>query len=377
MLKAPEVVVLIPSLHPDHLLTEYVDDLVAHGFSRILVVDDGSGPEYQELFQGLTTRPGCEVIGYPVNGGKGHALKHGMAYIQEHYPDALGIVTADSDGQHTAPDLLKVANELVQHPGELIIGSRDFKADNVPAKSRMGNRLTSFFFAVLYGRWLPDTQTGLRGFSMELVPLMRSVEGERFEYEMNMLIHCAGHHVPFRKVGIQTIYIEENRRTHFRPFHDSVRIYAQLFKNFFKYASASGLSTLLDILLFLTLDRLVLPAVGLDPHALLIRGLTWQVLLANGIARACSATFNFRVNRSFVFQVGKVKGAFPRYLMLAVLVYLVSSTLISNLNLWLGVDRTLLKVIVDTLLFFVNYRLQRSWVFRSGHAERTKHETAS
>lgn len=377
MQKAPEVVVLIPSLHPDHLLTEYVDDLVAHGFSRILVVDDGSGPEYAELFQGLTERPGCEVIGYPVNGGKGHALKHGMRYIQEHYPDAPGIVTADSDGQHTAPDLLKVATELTAYPDALIIGSRDFKADNVPARSRMGNRLTSIFFALLYGRWLPDTQTGLRGFSRELVPLILSVPGERFEYEMNMLIHCAGHHVPFRKVGIQTIYIEENRRTHFRPFRDSARIYGQLFKNFFKYASASGLSTALDILLFTALDKWLLPMTGLDPTALLITGLTWQVLLANGIARACSATFNFRVNRSFVFQVGKVKGAFPRYLVLAVMVYLVSSTLISSLNLWLHIDRTVLKIIVDTLLFFVNYRLQRSWVFRSGHAERTTNETAS
>ncbi|NLE69891.1 MAG: glycosyltransferase, partial [Clostridiales bacterium] len=38
-----EAVILIPSLHPDEKLHAYVKDLIAHGFSRIVVVDDGSG----------------------------------------------------------------------------------------------------------------------------------------------------------------------------------------------------------------------------------------------------------------------------------------------------------------------------------------------
>ena len=270
MTKAPDIAVLIPSLHPDHLLTEYVDDLIAHGFQHILVVDDGSGPDYAPLFDQLKEKPGCLVIGYPVNGGKGHALKHGMAYIREQWPHLKGIVTADSDGQHTAEGLISVARALDEHPDRLILGSRDFDTDNVPRKSRMGNRLTSFFFALLYGKWLPDTQTGLRGFSMDLVPLMLSIAGERFEYEMNMLITCSSRHVPFHVVTIETVYIEENRRTHFRPFHDSARIYGQLFRNFFKYASASGLSTGIDVLLFAALDRWLLPLTGLDPASVLI-----------------------------------------------------------------------------------------------------------
>ncbi len=370
--KALDMVVLIPSLHPDHLLTEYIDDLVAKGFGRILLVDDGSGPEYAQLFQDLTTRPGCEVIGYPVNGGKGHALKHGMRHIQAQYPDAPGVVTADSDGQHTAEDLMKVAQALIQRPDALIIGSRDFKADNVPGKSRAGNRLTSVFFALLYGKWLPDTQTGLRGFSKELIPFMLSVEGDRFEYEMNMLIQASGHHIPFEIVGIRTIYIEENRRTHFRPFKDSARIYAQLFKNFFKYASASGLSTALDLLLFTLLDKWLLPQMGLDAAQTLVWDIAWQVFLATAIARACSAVFNYKANKSFVFQVSRCKGSFGRYLLLAVIVMSLSAALVSTLHGWLGFDKTLLKVFVDTILFFVNYRLQRAWVFADRRQERNE-----
>ncbi|NLA53591.1 MAG: glycosyltransferase family 2 protein, partial [Clostridiales bacterium] len=183
-----DAVVLIPTLHPDHLLVQYVEDLESLGFNRILIVDDGSGTEYASLFEQLDKHPSCQGIGYPTNQGKGYALKYGMRFISEHYPEAAGIVTADSDGQHTADDVLKVAESLVIHPKGLIIGSRDFKTDNVPWTSLAGNRLTSFFFAILYGKWLPDTQTGLRGFSLDLIPLMLEVPGDRFEYEMNMLI---------------------------------------------------------------------------------------------------------------------------------------------------------------------------------------------
>ena len=366
-------VVLIPSLHPDHLLTEYVADLVAKGFHRIVVVDDGSGPEYADLFSTLKEYPQCEVIGYAVNGGKGHALKYGMRHIQKHYPDVPGIITADSDGQHTATDVRKVSECLMAHPNDLILGSRDFKVNNVPFTSRAGNRLTSFFFALLYGKWLPDTQTGLRGFSMSLVPLLLKVPGDRFEYEMNMLIIASSHHIKFRTVNIQTIYIEENRRTHFRPFHDSARIYIQLFKNFFKYASSSGLSTVIDIGVFTLLDKWLLPLTGLNPHMTVLGGLaTLNVLISNGLARSASSMFNYKANKSFVFRAAQSKGSFLRYVILAVCVWAVSSAMISLLNGWLGWDRTLLKRMVDTLLFFVNYRLQRAWVFASQNQRKDK-----
>ncbi len=358
-----DALVLIPSLHPDHLLTDYADALISQGFRHILVVDDGSGPEYAHWFDQLKAKPGCKVIGYEKNQGKGHALKHGMAYAQEHFPQVPGIVTADSDGQHTAQDVLRCAQALLRRPQALVLGSRDFSQKDVPFKSRTGNRLTSFFFALLYGTWLPDTQTGLRAFSMDLVPFLRDVPGQRFEYEMNVLVACSNSHIPFAKVPIQTIYIEENRRTHFRPFRDSVRIYRQLFGNFLKYASASGLSTLLDVTLFFLMDKWLLPLTGLDPRYMLAWGFSLHVLLANTVARVCSAVFNFKANKSFVFQVDRCKGAFPRYVVLAVAVLLVSSGLISTLNAWFGWDRTALKVLVDTLLFFANYRLQRAWVF--------------
>jgi len=357
------LMVLIPTLHPDHLLTRYIEDLVSQGFEKILVIDDGSGPQYAPLFEKLIVHPQCTVIGYPDNRGKGYALKYGMRYMLENFPEAPGIVTADSDGQHTALDVYRVAQRLLEHPRGLIIGSRDFSDKNVPFKNRAGNRLTSFFFALLYGKWLPDTQTGLRGFSTSLVPLMLEVPGERFEYEMNMLILASTRLVSFDIVMIQTIYIEENRRSHFRPFKDSLRIYMQLFKNFFKFASASSVSTVIDILLFTLLDKWALPLVGLNANTRILWGISLIVLTSNVLARLCSSFFNYKANKSFVFQVDKCKGAFARYIVLALLVLFVSSTLISTLSTRTSMDNTLLKISIDTVLFFVNYRLQRSWVF--------------
>lgn len=360
MNRPEDAVILIPSLHPDEKLGQYVDDLVAHGFSRIVVVDDGSGAAYGHFFQALKAHPECEVLGYAVNRGKGYALRHGMRHVTARWPEAPGVVTADSDGQHTAEDCLKVSEAMLAHPERLTLGSRDFSLENVPGKSRAGNRLTSFFFALLYGRWLPDTQTGLRGISRELLPRMAEIPGDRFEYEMNMLIHAASWGVAFEVVGIRTIYLEQNAGTHFRPFHDSARIYRLLFGNFFRFASASALSTLLDVALFTVLDKWLIP--GLFP-GFSSRREYGLVLSSTAVARVCSALFNYRVNRQFVFRIERSRGALMRYALLVVAVMFASATLVTWLNQWLGMDKTLAKILVDTALFFINYRIQRSWVF--------------
>lgn len=359
-------VILIPSLHPDHLLSEYVDKLLSSGFRRIVVVDDGSGPDeaYQSIFRSIAALDGCTVIGYETNRGKGYALKYGMEHIARVFPDAPGIVTADSDGQHTAPDVEKLAARLMEKPGSLLLGSRDFSQPNVPPKSRFGNRTTSFFFALLYGRWLPDTQTGLRAFSTSMVPFMRAVPGDRFEYEMNMLIYASNEKIPFDIVPIDTIYIAENKSTHFRAFHDSIRIYKQLFGNFFRYASASILSFLLDNGLFTLLDHKALDMVfgaalrSLDPDEYL------HTLAAAGAARVLSSIFNYQMNRRYVFKAGRTQGSGLRYAALCAATLLLSAALTNFFHLVIGIDRTPVKIVVDTLLYFANYRIQKAWVFR-------------
>ena len=181
--------VLIPSLDPDEKLPKYVEELIKAQYGLILVIDDGSGPEYQPIFERIASWPGCHVLHHEVNRGKGAALRTGFAYILEQ-TKLEGVITADSDGQHTVADTAKLAERLDGSRAELLLGSRDFsrRSKQVPPKSRFGNRLTSGIFALLYSHWLPDTQTGLRGMSRAMLRDCLEITGDRFEYEMNQLI---------------------------------------------------------------------------------------------------------------------------------------------------------------------------------------------
>ena len=375
-MKPQECCVLIPSLSPDDRLPAYVRQLRGAGFGLILVVDDGSAAEYQPIFDTIAQWDGCRVLHHEVNRGKGAALRTGYAYLRDH-TDLQGVITADSDGQHTVPDTLKLADAMSEKK-ELLLGSRDFSRHNpsVPPKSRFGNRMTSFVFKVLYGQWLPDTQTGLRAFPRSLMDFMLDISGDRFEYEMNVLIHCSCRHVPMRAVTIETIYMEENKGTHFHPIRDSWRIYKLLLGNFFKFMSSSVICWLVDIVLFSRLKRWHFLA-DLEMSTAWLRALSRSVeavLLATVIARVASASLNFILNKNMVFNIQKSKGAVGRYITLCVGVMIVSGVCVSALHALLGINSTVIKMVVDFILFFVNYRLQKAWVFPA-EKSRTKGES--
>ena len=362
-MKPQQCCVLIPSLSPDEKLPAYVKELLAADFGLILVVDDGSSAEYQPIFEEIARWDRCAVTHHPVNKGKGAALRTGFAYIQEH-TSLEGIITADSDGQHTVPDTLKLAAELSDKE-ELLLGSRDFSKNNpnVPPKSRFGNRMTSGVFRALYGHWLPDTQTGLRAFHRGLIDFMLSVTGDRFEYEMNMLIQCSANKIPMRPITIETIYHEENKGTHFHPIRDSWRIYKLLLGSFFRYSAASIISFLID---YAVLSILMFIVFRDQPDVTLLGiPFSFKALVATPIARLFSAPVNFLLNRDFVFKAGQDKSAVWRYIALAVCSLSVTTLVFGFLDHYVHVDalHILLKIVIDFAMYMVNYRIQKAWVF--------------
>jgi dolichol-phosphate mannosyltransferase len=354
-----QVTVLIPSLEPDGKLVPYVLKLLERGFSRIVVVDDGSGPSYQPIFNELASLEGCRVLHHDKNLGKGDALKTGFAFIMKEYPGCPGVVTADSDGQHTVLDVWALAERLAKGEEGLLLGTRDFSMAHVPGRSRAGNRITSIIFWLLYGHWLKDTQTGLRAFSAQHLEFMMKVEGHRFEYEMNMLIACARENLPMKAVPIETVYENQNKGTHFHAFKDSLRIYRVIFKNFFRFMSSSFLATAID----LGISFLLLDALRAGPLAN-----EWRIAIATGAARLVSSGFNFLVNKNFVFHSRTARhnqsDALLRYAILCVCVWAVSWGAVTTAHQYLGISDKLAKILTDTLLFFINYRVQQRWVFR-------------
>ena len=353
-------VMLIPSLEPDDRLPAYIQKLQESGFERFVIVDDGSAQPYQPIFMKLAEIPGCTVLHHEVNRGKGAALKTGYAWIEAHCSDITGVITADADGQHTAEDCVKLAEALTKGERALYLGSRDFSQQNVPPKSRFGNRTTTFVFWLLYGQWLPDTQTGLRAFRREELPFMQRIAGDRFEYEMNVLIACAREKIPMPAIPIETVYEDGNAGTHFHPVRDSIRIYKVLLGQYLRFVSVSLASFLLDNALAWLLNDWAL--LSLIPEHVS------RLSLSNLLARVGSSIFNFSMNKQLIFKLkGGVKRSAVRYFLLC-LVILGLSVCGQLLLGVIGVDEHIAKPVCDALLSLLSYRIQHRWVFKEENA---------
>ncbi|WP_308635227.1 glycosyltransferase [Paenibacillus silvisoli] len=270
--------VLIPAYEPDQRLLVLIANLkkAASGMS-IVVVDDGSGEAYRDIFD-QASEAGCIVLTHEVNLGKGRALKTGFSYLKESGVSD-GIVCADSDGQHLPSDILRIAEAVNAHPNELVLGCRYFTGE-VPLRSRFGNSATRLVYALTTGSRIQDTQTGLRGFSASMLDWLCQIPGERFEYEMNMLLAVQEDGYRMHEVPIHTVYLEKNKSSHFRPIADSLKVYAPIAK----FCSSSALSAGLDLVLLLLLQLM-----------------TGSLLFSVAGARAGSSLFNYAMNRRFVF----------------------------------------------------------------------------
>ena len=240
-----DTVVLLPAYNPNIMMLTSLRELQKEGFG-ILVVNDGSAKEFSELF--VEAKKYAVVLDYGKNMGKGYALKYGMARINEHFPDAKRFITADADGQHSTEDICNI-REKMRSGYDFVLGTRDFKG-NTPLRSRVGNSMSRFVFAASCGHYLSDNQSGLRGFDMCHVPWMTQVHGNRYEYEMNVLMCAVKQRVKILTVPIKTIYIDDNRSSHFNPVRDTLRIH----KNMFFGAGGSLISVFFSIIAVALID---------------------------------------------------------------------------------------------------------------------------
>lgn len=350
--------ILIPAYNPNSGLIEYIDDLLSKGIRDILVVNDGSRKSCSEIFETVADRRGCTVLTHAVNLGKGRAMKNGFNYFLN-LPDLeeySGVITVDSDGQHSAADVLRLQSAMIENPESLVLGCRDFDSDNVPFKSRYGNKITRTAFRLLYGMRISDTQTGLRGYPTGLIYCFIELYGERFEYETNILIEAADKKIPITEIPIETIYVNNNSETHFRPLKDSVAIYRLILGSFFKYTFSSILSFIIDIGLFQIALRIINRIAG--------PGADFAITLATAVSRICSSLFNFAVNRRIVFKSGgKTSAVMLKYYILCICQAALSAGIVTAVWKLFNTEAVFTKIIVDILLFILSFKIQKIWVF--------------
>ena len=348
--------IVIPAYEPDERLLQLLETLRTADLAPVVIVDDGSGSKYKEIFeraQAYVQASGGAVLTPEVNRGKGRALKTAFGYILKEYPEAVGCVTADSDGQHSAECIEKVKDALEAQPDKLILGVRRFDTENVPLRSRLGNGITERIFAYVSGLHVSDTQTGLRGIPRAFMKELLDVPGERFEFETQMLLESAGSY-PIVEVPIQTIYdSKENHQSHFNTFSDSVKICRILGKKFMKYIFASFSSCVLDLVLFAIFCSM-------------LKGKTGNyVAISTVIARVISATCNYMLNYKVVFESKeKVHTSGVKYFLLAIVQMSLSALLVTGgCGLLPAVPEVAVKIVVDGCLFFISYAIQQKYVF--------------
>lgn len=342
-------VALVPAYQPTDTLPGLVTDLNHQGFA-VVVVDDGSTAA-EPIFTAIADQ--AVVLHHRVNLGKGAALRTGLEWIGERYPADAVVITVDADGQHRPWDVAAVCRATFAQTSSpagrrrVVLGARQ-DGPGTPARSRAGHAVTRLALRLMTGLRLSDTQTGLRAFRASLIPTLVQIPGQRYEYEMNMLLALAEQGIPVSEVGIDTVY-DDATVSHYRGLRDSLRIGRDLIA----FSLSSIASFLIDYGLF----------------ALLTAVLGWltapaAVLWANILARIGSATANYTINKRHVFHSrGRTGTTALQYALLAAGILVANTAVLGWLTGVLALNPYLAKIVVELTFFVVSWLVQRHLIF--------------
>jgi putative flippase GtrA len=336
------VIVVIPAYEPNKKLLKLIGDIKQNSDYRILIVNDGSSENCKSIFSQAEDE-GCLVLTHDTNQGKGAALKTAFSYILHRLQEDNGIICADCDGQHHWEDILRIAEATLNHQKTILLGCREF-AGKIPLKSLIGNTITRSIFSFVSGYKVNDTQTGLRAFSVDMLPWLIQIKGKRYEYEMNQLLEAKSLDYKIHSIPIKTIYENNNKGSHFHPLYDSIRIYLPILK----FGLSSVSCGILDLILFFTLNWM-----------------TGSIIISVVGARIMSSISNYLINRNVVFNARKYlkSKTIIKYYGLAFFILVGNYfmieifTHISNFSLFTS------KIFTEGILFVVSYYTQRHFIF--------------
>jgi len=338
--------ILIPAYNPNDTLISIVSSLVQMGAENVFVVNDGSKQECQTVFDELENIAQCHVLQHAVNLGKGAALKTGFNHILVNYPDAQTIVTADADGQHSAHDVMRVAEAAAESPGSLVLGTRFFSTED-PLARLLGNQITRAVMRFFTGIKLADTQTGLRAWPRNLCKETLKIPINGYDFEMEGLIRAKkslSKDQGILEVPIETIYDDGVKSSHFNPLLDSMKIYFV----FIRYSGTAMTASLLDYLLF----------------ALFYRA-SENILISLIAARSIAVSVAYLLARNIVFKSTEPVQKTVQLYGLAVIGYMfISYGSIRYMNSFFGINAVVAKLITEGIMFFASFAIQRDFIFK-------------
>lgn len=336
---------IIPAYNPDENLIKVIESILKKSSYPIFVIDDGSKEESKPVFENIEEIDSSRVtlLKHAINLGKGAALKTLFNYILVNYPEIKGVVTLDSDGQHSTKDCLRVLSEMEKKPTAFVLGYRTFSKD-IPLKSYIGNNISRFVYHLTLGYKFKDTQTGLRGLSREFMKSSLAITSNRFEFETEQLAKAVNEHISIVEIPIETIYIENNKATSFRPLVDSFKIYFVLLR----YAFSSIITAVVDFIIFM-----------------LSISMGANVFWSNMFARTVSIGVQYTLLDKYVFYSKAKVWSFIFFALYVYMMGIVSATMQVKLIENLSFSVFLAKVLVEGVLFFVNFAFLRLYIFTS------------
>jgi glycosyltransferase involved in cell wall biosynthesis len=184
---------------------------------KVLVVDDGSvDAKVAELFAGTD----ISVVTHAANQGKGAALMTALEYVGAR--GGAFMVTLDADGQHDPEDIPAVIENL--QDDTILIGSRDFKAANMPGASKFGRVFSNLWFRIETGLAASDTQSGFRAYPVKPIREL-PLSTRSYDWEMEVLVRAVWAGLGVRSIPIRVFYPPAGQRiSHFHPFLDNLRL---------------------------------------------------------------------------------------------------------------------------------------------------------
>lgn len=362
-------VAVIPAYKPLPVVINIAKELInSKSFQGVVCINDGSGHEFDNIFKELKSL-GVHVETHAVNLGKGTALKTGFNAVLNYFPESCGVVTLDADGQHLSKDVINIANNLLHSENTLITGGRVFDNKEIPLRSRFGNKLTKIIFRFFSGVKINDTQTGLRGIPASLLPDLIKLKTTGYDFELDMLIFAKEKHISIKEIHITTVYENGNSSSHFNPVLDSLRIYFV----FFRYLWVAILSFIIDFsMLEIFMHILDVPDAPNDNQ---IAQISMTVIAANILARLVSSTFNFILNRRFVFKSkSNIFDEYKKYFVLviyvliinnAVFYFLLNNDAMQDITGLGAVFLEITKLITEMITFFITFVISRTIIFKN------------
>ena len=341
--------IIIPAYKPPIILHDVVKDLYNKIDNlNLILVNDGSGNEYDIIFEEIKTNyPNVVVLNHPENRGQGAAVKTGFKYVIENNIDSLGVATFDADGQHLAKDVKNLFLELEknQENTDIVIGSRDFSKENVPFKSRLGNIATQKVFAFLNKSKVNDTQSGLRVIKVSVLNKLINIKSDRMNFAVDFLTTSIENSLRISEFPIETVYIDENKGTHYRVFSDTISTITVLFR----HTINSLLSAVIDYVIFAILFFF-----------------SNKIFISMLISRIVTAFFNFSVGRKFVFKSTKnfLKEIFKYIILLFSIMFLSYYGVLLG-NKIFNTSPYITKPIVETIIFIISFLIQRFIIFKA------------